>query len=252
MTLLCITNEMNDVRSCTLKDVHRVTCDGNAYAWNERHNRMETTGKTCKGCLPREARHGLLCWGCWERVEKGVKDWPNWADKIAAAGDRAVQRDNGGISSASEGYVPIPGTSLAWDEITSYLRSLGTSVDAWVSNTQGATDSVRFARAVASAIRTHAVEETAHKVNRTRCPKCNTLALLWTPPERLGDQVTVKCRNCGHALKQESFEAIALIEKPGKAQPANRMMDAGAPLNVDKNLAEPFDPNNPEHAELIA
>lgn len=246
MSLMCVTNDMPDYRSCTIKDEHQIVCDGWQYRWNTEKNRQEATGRECRGCLPREARHGLLCWGCWENVQHAFAEWPPFAEKIAGV-ERAVQRDNGGIRSSALGYVPIPGTVLAVEEIRSYLRSYSRSVDLWVASPEGAKDSIRFARAVTAAVRTHAVEEKAHKIKRTRCTECKQLTLVWRPAAREGDDVTVKCSNtaCATVLDQSSFEKITAIEKPGAPIPAGDL-----PKDARGDFAEMFDPTRPEHEAL--
>lgn len=217
MTLCCITNDMDDVRSCTIRDEHSSGCDGCAYRWNSTKNEREDSGRPCTGCLPQPAKHGLLCWGCWERVEHALTAWPAFAVIIASI-DRAVVHDNGGIGGSSEGYVPIPGTRLAVDECESYLRTLTGPADAWVARWDGAVDAVRFARAAESAFRTHAIEEKPHRIKRTRCTKCNQLTLIWNPPQYAHDLVRVTCQNkeCLLELDQRSFEKVAEIEEGPK------------------------------------
>lgn len=203
MTLLCITNTMPDTRPCTHKNQHTIRCDGNQYRWNEDRQREEATGRLCNGCLPRLAQKGHLCWGCWERVEQALTDWPGFARMIAGV-ERAVQRDNAGVRSQSVGYVPMSGTVLAVEEIRSYLRTLTGHVDVWVASAAGAADAVRFARAMSAALRTHAVEEKAHKLQRLRCPNCRQLSFNWNPPTAAGGRITVKCQNaaCGKTITE--------------------------------------------------
>lgn len=215
-SIMCVTNQMRDFRSCTHRGAHRINCDGLEYSWSEKHDRDETTGRDCKGCRPREARHGQLCLDCYEHVINAISEWYPFEEMIDGV-ERAVQRDNGGVSGQSLGYVPIPGTVLAVDEIRSYVKSLTGSVDQWVETLAGAKNARRFARAVEGALRTHAVEEKAHRVKRTRCTECGQLSLAWNPPAMLGADVKVTCSNpaCQHQMDQESFDKIAAIEKPG-------------------------------------
>lgn len=217
-TRICITNTLPDFRSCTHKGDHTVNCDGREYAWSESRGREETTGKRCKGCRPREARTGFLCLTCIEQVRDAVDKWPAHSQALTGV-DRAVQRDNGGIAGQQEGYVPISGLVLTLEEIHSYGKTLTGTVDDWVGTPKGAADARRYARAVHSAIRNHPVEEKAHRIRRTRCPDCNTLALVWNPVMWEGGDVTVTCGNpeCGKVLDQSAFEKIAEIEKPQKA-----------------------------------
>ena len=211
MTLLCITNSMTDARSCTHKGEHTVYCDGFEYRFNPERHRDETTGRFCRGCLPLEARHGMLCAGCWERVGRAYASWTPEIELMLSTIDRAVQRDNGGIRSGPEGYVPIPGTALSIDEIRSYLRTFNGDLDLWVSAPDGAADAVRFARCVPSALRTHELEEKPHRINRTRCGKCSQLTLIWNPTLQPGDDVAIACLNpeCGIELTQDAFDVVA-------------------------------------------
>jgi hypothetical protein len=51
---MCITNQMDDWRSCTIREEQPVRC-------------LNTN--TCTGFLPRLASVGLLCYACWAHVE---------------------------------------------------------------------------------------------------------------------------------------------------------------------------------------
>ena len=222
MTVVCITNEMPDFRSCTVKGEHLRICDGFEYAWNPKRQREEATGRECRGCLPREAKKGLLCWSCWDRVQHAMTEWTPWIERILLTIDRAVQSDNGGIRSDALGHINIAATRLAVDEVRSYLRSCTGTAEAWVSAEAGAMDAVRFARAASSAVRTHELEEKTHRIQRVRCPKCRHLSLAWTPPYArppfpFSPDVTVSCQNpsCGHRIDQSVFEALAKIERAG-------------------------------------
>lgn len=218
MSLVCITNDMPDWRSCTVRDAHTVRCDGRRYHWIEKKRRWEDDGP-CTGCLPREARVGMLCWSCWDKVEHAFADWTPDRRATLRGLVRAVQRDTEGrTSSGPEGYVPIPGTILAVDEVESYLRSCTGDARAWVSTEAGAMDAVRFAAAVPRALRTHELEEREHKIRRTRCPECRQLTLVWTPPRHEADHVRVVCSNeeCHAELNQGSFALLAEIEETDK------------------------------------
>lgn len=242
--IMCITNQMHDFRSCTHRGAHTVNCDGGEYAWNEKRDREESTGRECKGCRPREARNGHMCLNCYEHVVNAMAEWGPFEEMIDGI-DRAVQRDNGGISGQSLGYVPIPGTVLAVDEIWSYVKTMSGSIDQWVSTVVGAKDARRFARALEGALRTHAVEEKAHAVKRTRCTECKQLTLVYNPTVSLGGNVIVKCSNpaCQHEMDQDSFDKIAAIEKPGIK------ISIRLPSGRDE-FAEAYDPQREDHADL--
>ena len=249
MSLMCITNQMNDTRSCTIKDEHRIVCDHWQYRWNDTHNRLEATGRECTGCLPVKAKQGHLCWNCWDNARDALGGYPHLQLMLTGI-DRAVQADNVGVRGQSLGYIPIPGVPLTLEELQSYRRDAPASLTDWVSSPEGAKNAVRFARAYRAAMRAHPTEEVAHKIRRTRCTSCSQLSLLWKPPSHFGDNVTVTCSNpeCLAELDQASFEKIAAIEKPGLTGSA---VLAGEWIPNQKN-EELFDPTNPIHAQLIA
>jgi len=224
MTVFCITNDRNvdDLRPCTRLDEHLEGCTGTVSQWSARARRYVKTGKPCTGCVPRKARRGLLCLACVGRVEHAFVAWTPLFEATLENLERAVQHDNSGVRSSTEGHIPIPGTRLAVDEIRSYLTSFPGNIDDWVRTRLGAMDAVRFARAVPAAVRTHEIEERAHLAKKTRCTKCKQLSLVWNPPQAQGDHVRVVCSStlCGTEINQSSFEAIAQIEESGKGQGA--------------------------------
>jgi ribosomal protein L37AE/L43A len=252
MTLICITNIMDDQRSCTIRGQHQVTCDGWEYRWSVDRNIEVASGRECRGCQPKEAKHGLLCWECWESVSTAAGGYDILAMRLAGV-DRAIVRDNGGIRTQALGSIPIPAVRLMLDELSSYLRGRPASLDTWVSTETGAKAAIRFGRAYASAVKNHPTEELAHKINRTRCTECGQLTLVWNPVERLGGDVVVKCSNpdCAATIDQTSFEKIAAIEKPDPERPIEVILDAGQPRNQAGFFAEDLDPEKPEHQALL-
>lgn len=224
--LTCITNEIPDVRACTVKGEHMESCNGWGYQLtitnpSERvpHRGYVATGRPCTGCLPRRAAKGFLCWPCWDRLERSLAEWPRWSSMIAGA-DRLVQRDNAGVRTRPGGHVPVPGKTLAWDECRSYLLSRVDSTEMWVSTKVGATDAVLFARAAAAAYKAHPVEELPRKVRRVRCPDCGQLSFVRRPPAYELAPVTVTCQNaaCGRAIREGDmsvgYQATADPDEP--------------------------------------
>ena len=249
MTLLCITNQMDDFRSCTIRGEHKVSCNGYRYRWDDRRRQWQNVGE-CTGCLGRLAKVGLLCIACYEKVQHAFVEWTPAREAAMGSIDRAVQRDTAGRTSGPEGYVPIPGTILAVNEINSYLGSFPGRLDLWVSTERGAKDAVRFARVVPAALRTHELEEKQHQVRRTRCPQCRQLTLVWKPPAEPGASVKVVCRSCLHELPQDAFEKVAAIENPDAAAAGRVLVEAGQAVNRRGFFAEDYEPARPEHETL--
>lgn len=221
MTILCITTTgLPGIRPCTHRGDHTISCpDRPVNRAIAEHVDGEAPEETCTGCMPRKADVGFLCRYCFDRLEHVWLKWDHFAALLPEAGNRAVVRDTGGRGSTPDGYVPYPGTYLAYDECLSYLASRrGRPLRIWVSNEAGAADAIQFARAADAAYRTHEVEERAHKIRRVRCPKCSQQTLVWNPTPLFGGHVTVTCSTdgCGEELDQGSFEQIAEIEETNR------------------------------------
>lgn len=204
MSLLCVTNSMRNVRSCVTRGEHGSVCDG----WRG--------SKECKGCLPKKAQHGLLCMNCWERVVTTMTAWPSFAQTIEGL-DRLVVHDTGGVRSKAAGSIPIPQTWLDVDEAESFLvtyRKAGENLDFWVSSDAGAKDAINFCISAERAMRSHPLEEKAHRLSGSKCSECNWVSLVWQPTQFFGDEVRVVCMNpeCGHEMDQATFELLALTE----------------------------------------
>lgn len=257
MTLFCLTNDFDDeFRPCTRNAQHYANCGGYEVRYNSTRRRYESTARDCRGCVPRGASIGLLCWTCWERVQSAFTEWTPLLARAMWQNDRLVQRDNAGIRSSADGHVNLPGTLLALNEINSYLESFykaKSDTQLWVSTFDGAIDALRFARAVPTAVRTHAIEEKTSKLRRTRCPKCTQLSFTRIPPTIAAGPIKVECQTpeCGYVIKEgrldtwgdESIDVIADIEDPGARQVKTRH-------DVHGWDAEPYEPARAEHEHL--
>lgn len=200
MSTICVTNSMRTTKSCTLRDTHRETCDG----WRGT--------RECRGCMPRPADRGMLCWTCWEALNSEIAIWYDFAAIIQNI-DRAVTPDSSGPTQKPGSRVIIPQTRLDIDEVESHLASLKSvngNLERWVSTVDGATDSINFMHAARRARRSHEIEERPHRV-RVKCPSCGTFGLVWFPVESVGAEVSVRCRydGCGFVADQSDFEELA-------------------------------------------
>lgn len=201
MSLVCVTNDVHGVRSCTVKGEHAQACTG----WKG--------DRQCAGCLPRPAEHGMLCWSCWERLNIAWNQWGEFITVFAGV-DRAVQRDNAGVRGSIAHRIPLSGIWLSIDAVERFMVSFHGSLDEWVSKADGAADAVKFLQAAQAAFLAHPVEEKPHRLKRQRCTKCSQLTLWWHPPQFQLDHVRVVCadESCGHEMDQRSFETLAMIE----------------------------------------
>lgn len=160
MTLVCITNDMRDVRPCVVKGVHTDMCDGLERRWAvvDARTGRETPGmslldpdrtmrrvlvdstaddavvlrtaaasagkprmvRPCGGCLPRQAEHGMLCWSCWSKTRDAFNLAVDMITHLASI-DRAQQLDNAGIRGGTTWALPVPATWRLADEMLMLL-----------------------------------------------------------------------------------------------------------------------------------
>jgi len=243
--LACITNDIPDLRSCTVKGKHDSFCRGLARRYNRVTERVEETADECTGCLPRRAEHGLLCWMCWEKVRDALGIAVDMVTHLRSV-ERAQQHDNAGVRSKQNWVIPIPITWRTADELLMLLghpapgfpsdanvweveaiaeRTVdAVDAEAWVAREAGAEAAVRFYLLMQQAMASHPMAEYEHRIRNVRCPKCKRRSLLWKPPLMFEHDVRVVCTNsaCDMELDQTSFETVALIEEKVAKSAAER------------------------------
>ncbi|SDT22157.1 hypothetical protein SAMN04489834_3125 [Microterricola viridarii] len=234
MTLVCLTNDIPNLRSCTVRDQHQAHCNGFAWRYDRALEIDMPTNDECTGCLPRQAEHGLLCWSCWMRVTEA---WSKAHDMIThlRSVDRAQQIDNGGVRADPGWVIPVPITWRMADELIMLLGhpAPGFPSDAvveeidviterfiddldpevWVSRPAGAEDALRFVVLMQTAIAGHPMDDREHRVVNVRCPECRLKALLWKPPLEAGDELDVTCTNCGYEMDHNRYEAVMTLQR---------------------------------------
>ncbi len=207
---VCADGSVPGVYPCVIQGEHLNTCTG----YNGRD-------EVCTGCQPRPAERGYLCQKHMDDVEHAYARWAEWRSQVTLAGERTMQRDNGGRSSNTLGYVPLTGWQLSLDECTRFIASLESmprpSLAVWVRSENGARDASQFARAAIRAYVEHPVWEQDTWLSR-RCPSCGQKAMKRFPPAYFPSEVRVTCQNrqCGRDLTEEALEALVEIEENRK------------------------------------
>lgn len=203
MMFVCVTNDMAHITPCTIKDAHAPTCDGHERRANDTH--LVPTGRPCRGCQPREATQGFLCWSCFESARKAILESGELMDALSRY-PRLMQAESVGGRTAADGHVNIAATTLVLDELNQYLRSFPGSTEQWAVTTAGAQDAVRFTRLFNTAKMAHPIEDKPRRL-AMRCPECQLKSIMWTPPVRKFDKVTANCQNtqCGHIIPEDDI-----------------------------------------------
>lgn len=226
--ILCITHQLADEESAgggTTQSVRVNPCT----VLNEHYPDLIPTDNPeqrarhlarCSGCLPRPAEVGFVCMAHFNRADRAVSAYDRFRTALTGI-DKAIQAEST-TRGRPGSQLPIPALRLAFDELESYQASRrGRPTEQWVANEHDAADAVRFARSFEAAERAHPVAETSHKVQVTRCPRCEHKTLVWHPPTYFLGHVHVACSyrdaygdTCGFEADQSSYEKIAAIEKP--------------------------------------
>lgn len=193
MTLNCITNDISGLRSCTVFGEHVDDC--------ERPN--------CTGCVPRSAKVGILCMGCWLDLGEAVSDWAAAAPLLTGI-KRAITPEPGSAHAGPR--LPLTPLEQDLDAVLRLHQAITWPLTAWVATEEGAANAVRLARQIRYTLDHHPVREQPHAIARTRCPECSLLTLVYHPASHAGDIPTVVCSNCGNTLEHRAYEALALIE----------------------------------------
>jgi hypothetical protein len=226
MTLLCITNEVDGLRSCTIRGEHLTSCQNDA----------------CTGCLPRPAEHGLLCYSCAAKFDEalalsvdlishcrsiesgprdtsGVRTAPgsrvilpaSWmqadtlyrqlaAVAVAYSVDWGVEEPEWDITASHHnGFHPEAPIEAVWWVTDLLVRYVTTAVDQLRTKHHGAEQAVRYVDAVQTALHAFPLEQKPRRIRHVRCRVCGHESLRWKPPLEHLDPIVIQCSNlaCG-------------------------------------------------------
>jgi hypothetical protein len=240
--LVCITNEVAELRPCSVAGEHSANCWGFGTRWDRDESRRVVTDTECKGCLPEPATVGLLCWSCWEKVRDALGNAVDVITHLRSI-ERAGQVDNAGVRSASGWVIPIPNTWRTADDLLVLLghptpgfpstadvdevqaiaeKYVGQiNIAMWIARVESAKDAVRFVALTRSTLIQHPMEDYEHRVRNVRCPDCGRRSLLWKPPLMFEGEVHVVCTNpeCLFVVDQDGYTDLthsAVVEAKAK------------------------------------
>jgi len=254
----CFTHFIHNVPACVHPNRH---IDGEphlAQRFNIVTGEYEETDRPCKGCLPRRAEYGLLCWSCWEKLEDALDEAVSMITHLRSV-ERAVQTDNAGVRTPSGWVIPVPATWRMADELLMLLGhdAPGLPADAsyfeveaiaertvdrihpgsWVTLEAGAEAAIRFTLLMQQAIAHHPRKEDEHKIQLIRCERCKQRTLLWKPPlaffptdDNPDGRVRIVCTNekCKHEISREKFRSLALVVEGGLDKRRQRTLRVAA------------------------
>lgn len=225
---------------CRLRDEHLTDCPGQ-----------------CRGCLPRPAIEGVLCGWCWQRLQASVVEVPATVAHLReiARLDRApsakpLSSDPRPPRRPDEGTV-LPASWLAADELENDLVSWARllldehphgltgpnqapwfgDVAAWIAphlawcaRQEWAPDMRReLGRAIATARARWPMPEDGERdrqIPGVPCPRCDQVALEYSPPtwERMPFKVSCQNEDCARVFSEGEWERfVGLLTRTGDA-----------------------------------
>ena len=207
----CITHEMQLMhpadrpRACTIRDKHYAACDNEA----------------CRGCVPRSARHGLLCDSCWLKGQDALNraaDLILHLRSVESAAAPVGER----VDTSRTRRLPVPETWLAADDLLGALGAApfpsrmsidaafdyvddalrpwrGAELDARVNTIAGASGLVTLIGRMQTALaRWPASEVNNRPIPYLLCPECKHQTLERRAPIAYLDSITVTCSSCDY------------------------------------------------------
>lgn len=202
MTLLCVTTDMHG-RTCTIRDHHLNTCDN----------------PDCKGCLPRPAEVGMLCYVCWTKFEAALSEVVDVVTHLRSI-TKAATSDAPGKTQFGPSVIvpvtwqaadnirvalamvagfpahPIPSTATLQEVARDVSRLVESIVPEQVVARQvGAEAAVRLYRQMQTSMALQQRSERARRIRWVRCRECGLESLLMQPPLEKLDDLSVVCTN---------------------------------------------------------
>jgi hypothetical protein len=201
----CITTDLENVNRadrphvCIRRGVHWATCEH---------------PETCRGCVPREAEHGLLCAVCWAKVEDAlgrVEELIVHLRSIDSNGQAIGER----VQTTMQKRLVVPDSWLAADGLMEALGSPAIpstasideafviakdAVGVWadpdpiVSTREGAKRAVVLVKRMQVALsRWPDSEVDWRRVPEILCPSCSQATLYRKGPLHFHDEIMVQC-----------------------------------------------------------
>lgn len=214
---------INCIRGCRIRDHHTSTCEGE-----------------CRGCLPRPAEHGHLCQSCYNRAENALTELSvrvPWIETIGRELGRhasATAPDQTGVHGGdpAEGSV-LHAAYLQADAIRSDLTGwVHVVIDdrglqrgpipgqepaywllphlPWIAGHEAVADFVdEMSRDLSQAMAwpTPLDVEPAKHLD-IPCPRCDNIALVYTPPRWEGLPFRVECTDpdCARVFSEDEWD----------------------------------------------
>ena len=216
-------------------------------------HRTDCPGGKCRGCLPRDAEHGNLCAWCWNRLTDAIGRIPSLVEHLRVIGEPHAQAapltdDRTSPADPAESTV-MPAAWLDADELLGLVTSWAQLVIeehpvqpmrgpnsapwhgdvvawigphlAWCAEQQWAAEMRRELGEYVTTLRHK--WPTADDVEPPRtldmpCPRCDMLALTYTPPRYKGQAFRVECTDpdCARVYSEDEWDQYKALSATGR------------------------------------
>lgn len=147
---------------------------------------------------------------------------------LKSAGQVSFTVEDIRVSGSSDPSIPIPATTLAYDEITRVSNELNQwpGVEEAAGDKFGASLLIDLGREVSTAVHRWPMEDKPHRITELMCGQCQQMTLVFRPPRFEGDEQIVDCP-CGYRLTQEEFAMVTdMVEKEENDRRKKAVADA--------------------------
>ncbi len=153
---------------------------------------------------------GYLTWDEFDRFRRAVHKSVQVVPWFRVAG--YIKGEAAEVRSPSSNHpLGLPPTWLTAEEITRLSQELRywPDLEDVAADIDGKDIAMMFTREVETALARWPIEDKPRNVMHVRCSECYRLTLRYRPPEFNGDEVRVKCTECGHVMSGEEFAQAA-------------------------------------------
>ncbi len=237
----CVTNVLRDFEPCVNVGEHLEDC----------------RDEFCEGCRPAEPIRGTqVCRTCWTKIELAIADWGAF---LYLLGDeaRAVTPDML-VHGLSGPRIPLPPIPTDLDLPRRLFASNPGTLREWVSTVPGASDAVRFVRAVDHLTLKYPTDDSEIVLKGARCPKCGQRTVKRLPPLTPQHDVRYVCTriSCRHELTHhEARRVVAHLAGDWRCcrhcDSPNGCTDPSCERCNQRTPLEPWEPHAADHEPTL-
>lgn len=156
---------------------------------------------------------GYLTWEQFSRFRRAVHHSLEMVPWLRVAGYIRTGEPDEIRAPSSDRPLGLPPTWLAAEEISRLSRELQfwPDLEDVAKDSDGFEVAILFTREVETASHRWPFEDKAHKVQHLRCQSCSAETLRYSPPMAPGEEVSIRCTECGASMSDDEFRILATL-----------------------------------------